>query len=73
MRITKNGSDVASSEPFFISIRLFTLFLPHLLTLQVIGSRLGWERGLAAETGKTPSQENAPKTRRVPQVGCTRC
>lgn len=33
----KNGSDDATSEPFFISIRLFTLFLPHLLTLLLIG------------------------------------
>ena len=36
-------------------------------------SRLGWERGLAVETGKAYSQKNAQMTRRVPQVGCTRC
>ena len=34
---------------------------------------LGWERGLAVETGKAKSQENAQKTRRVPTVSCTHC
>ena len=33
----------------------------------------GWERGLAVETGRTPSQTKAEITRRVPQVGCTLC
>jgi len=46
-------------------------FVRNCLTAGV--SRLGWERGLAAETGKTPSYEKCLKTRRVPQVGCTRC
>lgn len=35
-------------------------------------SRLGWERGLAVETGKAQRQENAQITRYVPQIGCTR-
>jgi len=33
----------------------------------------GWEGGLAAETGKPQSHENAQKTRRVPTVSCTLC
>jgi len=44
-----------------------------LLQLTACVSRLGWERGLAAETEKAQSHENTQKTRRVPQVGCTLC
>jgi len=36
-------------------------------------TRLGWELGLAVETGKTQSQKKAQKTRGLPQVGCTHC
>jgi hypothetical protein len=43
------------------------------LTLQVIGTRLGWEGGVALETGFRESQKQAQKTRGVPQVGCTHC
>lgn len=51
----------------------FDLLAAYTLTLLFIGSRFGWERGVAAETVKTPSQENAEITQRVPQVGCTLC
>lgn len=62
--------------------RLFMAQIIHIIhTASIFGrsqptvgvSRLGWERGLAAETGKTQSRRKCLKTRRVPQVGCTRC
>ena len=47
---------------------------PSLLgALTAGGSCGGWEGGLALETGKTQSQTNAQKTRRVPTVSCTLC
>ena len=33
----------------------------------------GWERGLALETEKAQSHENAQKTRGLPTVSCTLC
>jgi hypothetical protein len=69
--------------PFFCFLRILVIILPYseFLTLEVsintqsfefshptVGvSRLGWERGLAAETEKAPSHENAKKRGAYPK------
>ena len=59
----KTIDDFINHDPFFKIISRLTAGV----------SRLGWERGLAAETEKAQSQNNAEITRCVPQVDCTLC
>jgi hypothetical protein len=62
---------------FFIVVchKYFRLLILRLMTTcpTVCVSCGGWEGGLALETEKAQSHENAQKTRRVPTVSCTLC